>query len=184
VTHYVRHGPAPFADLEPIGTAGLKGWASSYRSATAFPRAWVVQQSAVVKDLEALTTLREHPEVLRTKVLLGEGEALSGPPCESSVRIDERAPGSLTFQTDACAPGYLVIADSFFPGWVATIDGQPARILRGDFLLDAVQVPRGPSVVRLEYRPLSFRLGAAVTLVGLFALIAVLAPRTRLRRGQ
>ena len=179
VTHYVRHGPAPFADLTRVGSAGSGDWATAYRSTTAFPRAWIVHQATVTKALEALSVLREHPEQLRTKVLLSEGEPLDEPPCESHLSIEERSDEALVMHADACAKGYLVVADSYYPGWVATVDGQPARIIRGDFLLEVVGVPKGPSEVLLEYRPLSFRVGMIVTVVALFSVLAVLIPKNR-----
>ncbi|HLL83704.1 MAG TPA: hypothetical protein VK420_13655, partial [Longimicrobium sp.] len=54
---YVREGPPPYPDLEKLPTP--PGLPSVYRSATAFPRAWVVQRARVVPDAEALERARD-----------------------------------------------------------------------------------------------------------------------------
>jgi uncharacterized membrane protein YfhO len=56
-----------------------------------------------------------------------------------------------------------VLTDAFFPGWQATVDGQPAAIVRADFALRGVSVPAGRHQVVFEYTPASFRLGAAIS---------------------
>jgi hypothetical protein len=179
VTHYVRHGSAPFPDLEAAGTTGMKGWAGLWRSKTAFPRAWVVQQAAVVKELEAVTTVRDHADALKTKVLLPDGEAATAEACSSDVTYEPKGDESISVRGTACEKGYLVVSDGWFPGWVATLDGQPAKILRADFLIEAIAVPKGPFAVQIDYRPWSFRLGALITVVASLALIAVLAAKNR-----
>jgi len=171
VTHYLRQGPAPFADLEPVNALG---WSRAYRSRTAFPRAWVVSQAAVVSDAEALDTLRNRSPLLRTKVLLAEGEPLEQPACESSVRVEEEGAQSLRFQVEACAKGYLVVADSHYPGWVATVNDVPRPILRANYLLRAVAIDPGTAIVRMKYRPDSFRMGSLLSVLGWVAVVGIL----------
>jgi hypothetical protein len=49
------------------------------------------------------------------------------------------------------SPGYLLINDAWDPDWSATVNGQPAPVLRADFMLRAVPVPAGASQVVLDY---------------------------------
>ena len=60
---------------------------------------------------------------------------------------------SIELAVHACAKGYLVLADAFFPGWVAHVGERPVPIHRADYLLRAVELEAGDSVVRFEYRP-------------------------------
>ena len=55
VTHFLRRGPAPFADLEAVNE---RGWTRAYRSHTAFPRAWVVSRATVVVNTHRVNSPR------------------------------------------------------------------------------------------------------------------------------
>ncbi|MFT5441832.1 MAG: arylsulfatase A-like enzyme [Myxococcota bacterium] len=81
----------------------------------------------------------------------------------------------ITIEVIAAQAGYLVLTDNFYPGWSATIDGEPTGILRANALFRAVEVPLGTHVVQFRYRPMSFFVGATLTLSSLaaFALYAV-----------
>jgi len=83
------------------------------------------------------------------------------------------APERVLIQVEADQPGYLVLTDTFYPGWRATVDGQPVRILRTGSYFRAVPVVTGQHLVEFIYRPLSFRLGVALSL-GALLLTAVL----------
>jgi hypothetical protein len=69
-------------------------------------------------------------------------------------------------------PLLLVLNDSFFPGWLARVDGVGAEIRRANYLSRAVFVPRGEHQVRFLYRPRSFYLGIAISLTSLLAATA------------
>lgn len=66
--------------------------------------------------------------------------------------------------------GFLVLADLFYPGWEARVDGRPTQLFRADGLFRAVAVPPGSHQVLFRYRPLSFYAGAAVSLATLLLL--------------
>jgi hypothetical protein len=62
----------------------------------------------------------------------------------------------------------LVLADAWFPGWTAWIDGAAGPpIFRADLVLRAVAVAPGPHEVVFEYDPLAFRLGVWVSAAAL-----------------
>jgi hypothetical protein len=83
-------------------------------------------------------------------------------------------PGSITVETEAQRPALLVVAETYYPGWHATVDGQPAAILRANYLSQGVVVPEGKHTVELRYEPDSLRTGAvlsAASLAGLAGLV-------------
>jgi hypothetical protein len=83
------------------------------------------------------------------------------------VKIENPNPNRTQVQLTKGAPGWLVIADTWYPGWCAWVDGKPASIWRANYLFRAVQVEAGSHTVTLEYRPFSFYLGLLASLLGL-----------------
>jgi len=70
-------------------------------------------------------------------------------------------------------PGELVLADTFYPGWEATVNGTPQPIRRFEQSQRAVALPAGDNEVVFHYRPASVRLGALVSGLGLLAALGV-----------
>jgi hypothetical protein len=60
---------------------------------------------------------------------------------------------TLGYTLDVEQPGVFVIADAWFPGWSATIDGKPAPILRANVAFKAVRVPAGRVKLELRFDP-------------------------------
>lgn len=77
-------------------------------------------------------------------------------------------------QVELAAPGFLVIADAWYPGWRALIDGAPGEILRANLLYRAIPLEKGTHEVTLTYRPNSWRLGVIVSLVTLAIMLVIL----------
>jgi Bacterial membrane protein YfhO len=77
-------------------------------------------------------------------------------------------------EVDATAQrsGYLILDDSFYPGWQATVDGHPARILPANENFRAVAIPAGRDVIAFRYRPASFFVGAAISLATALVMIS------------
>ena len=140
------------------------------------PRVYLATSARAADDDVAATLLAAPDFVPGRSVVLAK--AAGAPPA-----TDAHADGQCTLVADrierltlrchASAPSYAVVADAFFPGWYATVDGRPAPILRANLAMRAVAVPAGDSTVELAYRPAHLRLGAVVSLLALlFAVVA------------
>jgi uncharacterized membrane protein YfhO len=81
----------------------------------------------------------------------------------------------------AVGPGLLVVTEGWVPGWTASLDGSPARVLRvnGDRL--AVVLGAGAHRVVLRYRVPGLRAGTALAALGALCL-ALLHLRERRAR--
>jgi hypothetical protein len=89
----------------------------------------------------------------------------------ATVTITRDAPGQVDLSTSGQSAGWLMLADSWYPGWAASIDGQPVTLYRGDYLFRAVRLPPGEHRVSFVYRPFSFFAGLGITgLTGLVIL--------------
>ena len=79
--------------------------------------------------------------------------------------------------------GVLVFSEIYYPGWTATIDGNPVEVGRVNYVLRAISYPGGKHKVVLEFRPSTETMttGIAYAALALIALGFVLAAIVRFR---
>jgi len=174
------------AATPPVGPATAVEGVSVYENTTALPRArWVPRVDVVPDPAALLQRLSTGTDNLQKLALLevpppsgfrGESED-TAPGTVSFVRND---PEDVVLQVDATRRGFVVLADQWFPGWRATVDGTPTAILRANYVFRAVEVPAGGSTVEFRYVPDALRAGMAVSAATAIAL-AIALTRTRRR---
>ncbi len=144
-----------------------------YENASALPRAFFVHDAAPLPAEHVLETMKATD--FRRRVLLedftpdGAVSPLSSVP--RTARITSYRPNEIRVHADEGADGYLVLADVWFPGWTATVDGRPARVYRANYTFRAVSTPAGEHEVVFRYQPDSYRWGKLVSLISL-AIVA------------
>jgi uncharacterized membrane protein YfhO len=89
------------------------------------------------------------------------------------VSVPDYTPGHIVLDVDANRTALLVVAESFYPGWDATLDGRPIPILRTNYLSQGIIVPEGKHTIEMKYEPASFNIGASLSGVGLVGLLAL-----------
>ena len=92
-----------------------------------------------------------------------------------TARIVGDEPERVVIETESAAPAYLVLADTFDPGWSATLDGRPAPIRPAFVAFRAVFVPAGRHQVVFRYRPAGFLGGLIASMIGLALAVVLLA---------
>jgi len=139
------------------------------------PRARLVASAEIEPDDgRALARLQDPGFPREHGVVLAAGEARAARPAAAgSARIVRDRPDAVDVAIEPAAPGWLVLADTFFPGWVARVDGQPREILRANVAFRAVAVQPGESRVEFRYEPLSYRAGAVVSLLAAAMVVAL-----------
>ena len=143
-----------------------------YENLHAYPRAFVVPEAVVAPDgPTALAQLSDGPIDPRRQVVLEERPpggtgpfAQSAPP---TATILGEATSGLSIRASAPGGGFLVVTDAYYPGWQAYVDGEPAPILRADYLFRAVALPPGEHLVSFHFAPPSLERGTALSLTGL-----------------
>ena len=174
---------AEFSDW--LEEAARRGYSRSYQDewAAIFRRPsglrYVVTPSyRVMPPGQALEELARVPSL---EVLLEEAPSFPARPFDhaADVGVREFRNNALTLAVTSPGPALLYCAESRMPGWQATVDGRPARILAANYAFRAVEVPAGRSVVAFRYVPPGLRSGAAVSALSLAALAALLAWRRR-----
>jgi len=77
--------------------------------------------------------------------------------------------------------GLVVLDETYYPGWTARVDGASAPVIRADYAFMAVPVARGTHVVRFEFLPATFLIGATASAIASVVLIYLLFFGTRYR---
>jgi hypothetical protein len=79
--------------------------------------------------------------------------------------IVQDTPQAVEVDATLAVPGLVVLADSYYPEWTASVDGTPAPILPTNHLFRGVPAPAGTHRVRFVYRPRSLAIGAVLSLL-------------------
>ena len=89
----------------------------------------------------------------------------------ASVVLTKYEPNSLTYTVNSAKGGVVVFSEVYYPGWSATIDGQPAELGRVNYILRALNVKAGKHEVVLEFHPSSISTTETIAYVALVALL-------------
>ena len=111
---------------------------------------------------------------LDLRQLHAEGRFLDLSPGAGSVEVLRETPQHMVLKARADRPSLLIVADCYYPGWGARVDGRAVPVERVHGSFRAVVVPAGDHRVEMAYAPSSFRWGVAGTIAGLL-LLALLA---------
>jgi hypothetical protein len=146
-----------------------------YENPAALPRAFIVHKAYVIGAEMSLFRIFFHEAFEPAQEVLLEEEPY-GFPLEteakpgSAARIVEYSPTQVVVDVEMKSPGFLVLTDSYLPGWQATVDGERSRLLTANFLLRCVPVREGAHRVEFRYQPPSFIFGAGLTVLTLLSL--------------
>ena len=161
------------------------------RTEGALPRALVVPEAVLAINFRAAGHLLGSPEFnpRRTMVLTTASEEVlmwsagwTNQTQQPQVRMLVDEASQLLLAVQSPAPGYLLLNDSWYPGWEATVNGQPASVLRANLMFRAVQIPAGHSQVEFSYQPKSLTAGFWVTGLSVTILFWILSLAYRSHR--
>ncbi len=165
-----RVKPLPFDSLMLESSGSL--WV--YKNPWVSPRAYFVHDAEILSDdtiilhrmsLDsapwpvAYFTPEQRAKNLHTLPSMGDTVILTR--CsENEVEMMARSQDS----------SYLVLTDTYYPGWEASIDGKDVPVLRTNYAMRAIELPPGEHRVSFTFRPASFRIGAWASLLSLLFL--------------
>jgi hypothetical protein len=179
-----RYWLVPGPRVEPPGwrTVGQLPNEFVYENPKALPRAFLVGRSVNIgSDADRLKFMTSPGfDALQVVVTerdsggLADGDAQGG-----AVRLESMSPGLYALQTECPGDAYLVLAESWYPGWRVEVDGAPAELLRANHLFQAVRVPAGKHAVRFTYKPRLLGIGFALAAAGIGVPLGLLLWRRR-----
>ncbi len=127
-----------------------------FENLTAFPRFFLAHEARAVKSIEEARNLVQRHEIdLRYTAITDAPFEL---PPNVAGEVDEvkalkYEPNSIEVSTQASRRSFLVLSETYYPGWQAWLDDQPVPIVPTDIALRGVVVPAGAHRVRMEFRP-------------------------------
>jgi hypothetical protein len=175
------------------------------RNRAAYPRAWVVHQVRVLRPETVANAagrhrgMRQHQLLyqsdriwrdpsrsvvdLRAIALVESSDPaafrrLAAPPAgaREAVTIERYEPQRIALHAELAAPGLVVLAERYDPGWRLTIDGARAPVVRVNRLMRGAVVGAGGHTLVFTYDPLSFQIGLAISMAGLAGLAGLVIP--------
>ena len=159
---------------------------------TAFPPAFLTSCWEARPGASGLDRLRTmSAEDLRSTVVLDRSPTdgpPSAPPSDcgpaGEATLSRYEPERVVIEAKADRASMLVLTDSWYPGWEATVDGHKVEVLRADHALRAVVLPAGTHRVEFNFRPRSLRAGASITAATALVAVTALGLVPAWRRGR
>jgi hypothetical protein len=143
------------------------GFYRLYENPDAWNRVWIVHQSVVIPDEDTIDYLLANHDLLEELVILNR------PPPSKAIHAPASAAGGariavyentrVVVDVSMTAPGFLVLGDTWYPGWEVHVDGERSQLYRANHTFRAVGVPAGEHTVEFRYEPPTLRNGVVVT---------------------
>lgn len=159
-----------------------------FSNPNALPRAYLTFEATSAATLnEAVSTLVSPGFKPETTTLLEQHDIVKQKqvsPLLSSVSSPKTKTGEITWEQDSHTAirlsvvsdqdALLVLTDTYYPGWVAHIDGRPTSIMAANLSQRAVVVPTGKHTVTFAYRPRSLMWGTVITSAAFFITVILM----------
>lgn len=141
------------------------------------PAAWVTPLMVKLDDQAAENTILNPGFDVRRVAVFDTAAAVAAKPVNTplpepvtfGVRVNRYDPGAIDLTLDGPAPAgsALVVSENYYPGWTATVDGEPASLGRADFTLIGVELKQGAKEVKLRFDSTSYHNGKLLTVLAL-----------------
>ena len=136
------------------------------------PRAFMVPRMRLVQDDSLLSAYYDKSFDPLLEVLLSKSVKFEASPgYHGKVEQLRYRPNHVTVKTRQEGNGFLVLMDSYFPGWTVKVDGKEQPILKANHFYRAVQLGPGKHTLEFEYFPEGLKLGLVVSGFSLLLLI-------------
>lgn len=154
--------------------------------------AWYLSKVTYVnnanEELDGLAKVNLQHEAVADKSFEGVLGNVQAQDSTSTVKITSYAPNHLEYDAQSKTGGVIAFSEIYYPGWTATVDGQPVEIGRVNYVLRAIKVPAGSHKVALDFHPATLQatetIAYAATIILLLALIVIIAFEIKKRKKQ
>ena len=172
VQYYIAKAPAFGAGRAVFeDTTGIK----VFEMPDAMPRTWVVHEVIDVPKPELVAPRLSDPAfgLAQSTFLLNQAP----PPMENCAgdrsSVTRNDPELVVIEAAMNCRGMVILGDSYSKDWVARVDGQRVPLYAAYSIIDGIAVGAGSHQIELRYRPVSFYLGASLSVASLFLILAI-----------
>lgn len=161
----------------------------AYLNEHARPRLSFATRGVALSDEETVARMATGEWDMKEEVFLDSAAGLASPGVvghgvaepgkTAQLEITEESNNRVECEVFAPTSGYLVLSDSYYPGWRVLVDGIPAELRRANYLFRAVFLTPARHRVLFVYSPHIFLAGAALTAISGLILVLLLIPKTR-----
>jgi len=173
IRYYLGKQPGNSSQVEVFrGKSGV----NVFENTTAYPRAWSVHQVKTVANITEVRQTFNSPafDPKSAAILMSTAPAVET--CDSeddNVEVPIHRPNYVHLKARMECRGMVILTDSWYPGWRATVDGMPTKILEVDGGVRGIIVDPGMHEIDMKYRPWSVFLGGAMTLLAGVVVVSV-----------
>jgi len=156
-----------------------------YFNRAALPRAFFVTDHQLVANHEEAWQAIHSPSFDPTRSVVLEREGIWTSQQNAALQEAEHIAfvhyglNSVELSVRSPERGWLVLSDVYYPGWRATVDGNPTPVLRADYTFRAVNVPAGEHTVRMTFAPRTWYVGLVLSLISWLGLAAAAVLRLK-----
>ena len=145
-----------------------------YENLRVLPRFFLVSAVRSVNNLAEAGALVRAPgfDPSAEAVVEAPGEpseTLPAAPHSGVVRVVSYQPTEVRLETETAMPAFLVAAESYYPGWRASIDGRPTRLYAADAGFRGIRIPAGRHAVEMRFIPGTLYWAAGMSFLALLA---------------
>ena len=136
------------------------------------PRAFIVGRSQQGREPHLLNTYYSESFDPLQEVLLGE-EVQMQTRSDFSGQVNKitYSPNKVELSTEQNGEGFLVLLDTYFPGWKVEVDGKPEHIYRANYFYRGVRLAPGSHRIEFSYEPVGLKMGAIISGVTFMLLL-------------
>ncbi|MBI2954317.1 MAG: YfhO family protein [Chloroflexi bacterium] len=145
-----------------------------YRNLDVWPRAFVVRPA--LPPAETMTSGDLAGQTIRIELDGPDGvSTITATRSGDAVEILSYEPERVEVAASITTDGFLVLTDSYYPGWHAIVDGVERPILRANQSFRAIELGPGTHVIRFVYEPQTLKIGILITALSAILALVVLA---------
>ena len=145
----------------------------------AYGNAWFVDKVTYVdnanQELDGMATLDLRHEAVADRKFEKQVGTATGQGSTSMATLTHYEPNNMTYEVNSDKGGVLVFSEVYYPGWTATVDGQPTELGRVDYVLRAINIKPGKHQVVLDFHPASISQTEAVAYAAYAILVVLMA---------